>query len=73
MRGLARCDYELVPEDSGIADAKGRVGTYPGRIEAEAMQLKGYAPVDVKPFEAASGSKAVYVSGRRRMLGIVTI
>ena len=44
---------------SGIADAKGRVGSYPGRVEAEAMELQGYSAVDVKPFEAASGFKAV--------------
>jgi alpha-glucuronidase len=44
---------------SGIADAKGRVGNYPGRIEAESMQLAGYAPRDIVPWEAASGSKFV--------------
>jgi alpha-glucuronidase len=44
---------------SGIPDAKGRVGNYPGRIEAESMQLNGYAPVDVTPWETASGGKAV--------------
>ena len=44
---------------SGIPDAKGRVGHYPNRIEAESMQLQGYAPVDVEPSETASGGKAV--------------
>lgn len=44
---------------SGIADRKGRAGNFPGRTEAEAMELAGYQVVDVKPFEAASGSKAV--------------
>jgi alpha-glucuronidase len=44
---------------SGIPDEKGRVGHHPGRIEAEGMQLEGYAPVDVMPWEAASGGKAV--------------
>jgi alpha-glucuronidase len=44
---------------SGIPDAKGRVGTYPDRVEAEAMQLHAYAPVDVAPWETASGGKAV--------------
>ncbi|MBI5283310.1 MAG: glucosiduronase [Candidatus Solibacter usitatus] len=44
---------------SGIPDAKGRVGAYPGRYEAESMTLSGYQPVDVKPFEAASFSKAI--------------
>ncbi len=50
---------------SGIPDAKGRVGRHPGRIEAEAMTLTGYEPVDVKPFEAASGSKAVVCAPNR--------
>ena len=44
---------------SGIADAKGRVGNYPGRVEAEAMQLEGYTAQDITPWEAASGGKAV--------------
>lgn len=44
---------------SGIPDAKGRVGHYPYRVEAEAMKLKGYKPVDVTPWENASGGKAV--------------
>jgi alpha-glucuronidase len=44
---------------SGIADRDGRVGHYPNRIEAEDMQAKGYTPVDVVPWETASGGKAV--------------
>lgn len=44
---------------SGIPDAKGRVGHYPGRIEAESMQLDGYTAADVTPWETASGGKAV--------------
>ncbi len=44
---------------SGIADAAGRVGNYPGRIEAESMELAGYAVGEVTPWEAASGGKAV--------------
>ncbi len=44
---------------SGIADAKGRVGNYPGRVEAESMQLTGYTARDITPWEAASGGKAV--------------
>ena len=44
---------------SGIADARSRVGNYPDRIEAEAMQLQGYSPVDVVPWENASGGKAI--------------
>lgn len=44
---------------SGIPDVVGRVGRYPGRIEAESMKLNGYTPTDVTPWETASGSKAV--------------
>jgi alpha-glucuronidase len=44
---------------SGIPDANGRVGHYPGRFEAESMALEGYAAKDVTPWEAASGGKAV--------------
>jgi alpha-glucuronidase len=44
---------------SGIEDAQHRVGHDPDRIEAEAMQLSGYVPVDVTPWETASGGKAV--------------
>jgi alpha-glucuronidase len=44
---------------SGIADARGRAGSFPGRVEAETMRLEGYAVSDVTPWEAASGSRAV--------------
>jgi len=44
---------------SKIADAKGRVGHWPGRYEAEAMTLKGYTTRDVMPSEDASGGKGV--------------
>jgi alpha-glucuronidase len=44
---------------SGIRDELGRVGHYPGRIEAESMQADGYTAVDVTPWETASGGKAV--------------
>ena len=44
---------------SGIPDAKARVGKYPGRIEAESAGLDGYKTIDVMPWEAASGGKAV--------------
>jgi alpha-glucuronidase len=44
---------------SGIPDDKGRVGHHPGRFEAESMKLDGYTVVDVTPWEAASGGKAV--------------
>jgi alpha-glucuronidase len=42
---------------SGIPDPQFR--GYSGRIEAEAMKLEGYTPVDVTPSEDASGGKAV--------------
>jgi len=45
--------------ESGIADARGRVGHHPNRYEAEAMRLDGYTATDVLPWEAASGGKAV--------------
>jgi alpha-glucuronidase len=44
---------------SGIPDAKGRVGNYPGRLEAESAELDGYKTIDITPWEAASGGKAV--------------
>jgi alpha-glucuronidase len=44
---------------SGIPDAKGRVGNHPGRLEAESAKLDGYKTIDVTPWEAASGGKAV--------------
>jgi len=44
---------------SGIPDAQGRVGHYPDRVEAEAMQLKGYEPIDITPWENASGGKGI--------------
>jgi alpha-glucuronidase len=56
----AVCNWFL--RTSGIPDAKGRVGHYPNRIEAEAMQLQGYSVIDVAPPEAASQGKAVECS-----------
>ncbi len=44
---------------SGIADQQGRVGNHPDRIEAENMQLQGYVPFNVTPWESASGGKGV--------------
>jgi alpha-glucuronidase len=44
---------------SGIPDAKGRVGNYPNRLEAEDQLLTGYTKVAIEPWEAASGSAAV--------------
>jgi alpha-glucuronidase len=46
-------------KESGIEDAKARVGRYPGRIEAESMTLTGYVAKPVTPWEAASGGTAI--------------
>jgi alpha-glucuronidase len=46
-------------KESGIPDAQGRAGHYPGRMEAEDARLTGYTIFDVKPWEDASGGKAV--------------
>lgn len=47
---------------SGIADQKGRAGNYPNRIEAESMQLRGYTPKPIVPWEAASRFQVVECS-----------
>jgi alpha-glucuronidase len=44
---------------SGIPDQQSRVGNNPNRIEAENVQLSGYVPVEVTPWETASGGRAV--------------
>ncbi len=53
----ATCRWFL--EISGVADEQDRVGNYPGRLEAEAQQLDGYAPAEAVPWESASASKFV--------------
>jgi len=53
----AICNWFL--RASGIPDAKGRAGHHPNRVEAEAMQLQGYVPVEVTPWENSSGGKAI--------------
>ena len=53
----AICEYFL--RLSGIADKENRVGHQAGRIEAESMQLNGYMPAVVTPWENASGGKAI--------------
>ena len=58
---------------SGIPDAKGRVGHYPDRIEAEDMQLDGYTPIDITPWETASGGKAVVCRDRASCKATVTL
>jgi alpha-glucuronidase len=45
-------------KESSIPDKENRVGNYPNRIEAENMTAEGYTPIDVKPWESASNSKA---------------
>jgi alpha-glucuronidase len=59
----AICSYFL--HRSGIADAQGRAGNFPNRIEAEAMRLQGYVSVDVTPWENASGGKAIECTQRQ--------
>jgi alpha-glucuronidase len=53
----AICEYFL--KLSGIPDAKGRAGHHVGRIEAESMELSRYTTIDVRPWENASGGKAI--------------
>ncbi len=45
--------------ESGIDDEQGRVGNHPGRFEAEALQLTGYAAMEPIRWEGASDGKAV--------------
>ena len=49
---------------SGVVDERERVGHYPGRFEAEVMQLDGYVPIDVLPGENASGGRAIACPAR---------
>jgi alpha-glucuronidase len=50
---------------SGIPDARGRAGKYPGRVEAESMKLEGYVPKPATPWETASGGQAVECAADR--------
>ena len=52
--------------ESGIPDAHGRAGHHPGRIEAESMDLDGYASQAVTPWETASGGRAAACAGAAR-------
>src|SRR5262249_16874966 len=52
---------------SGVPDSHGRAGRYPGRIEAESMNLSGYVTTTVTPWEAASSGKAVECTAERCM------
>lgn len=58
---------------SGIPDAKGRVGHYPNRMEAESMDLTGYVPISVTPWETASGGKAVACTEARECSASLTL
>jgi alpha-glucuronidase len=44
---------------SGIPDAQGRAGHYPGRLEAEDAHLTAYKVIDITPWEDASAGKAI--------------
>jgi alpha-glucuronidase len=59
----AVCSWFL--RESGIPDAKGRAGHFPGRDEAESMMLEGYTAQPVTPWETASGGTAVVCSPPR--------
>jgi alpha-glucuronidase len=50
---------------SGIPDARGRAGKYPGRVEAESMKLEGYVPRPATPWETASGGLAAECAAAR--------
>ncbi len=56
---------------SGIADVKGRVGNHPDRIEAESMLLEGYTPMDVNPWEGASGGKAIQCTDTKQPCTVI--
>ena len=43
----------------GLRMRKGAWEIIPDRVEAEAMQLQGFVPIDVEPWENASGGKAI--------------
>jgi alpha-glucuronidase len=49
---------------SGIPDVQGRIDHDPHRVMASQMRLDGYTPVDVTPWETASGGKAYVCEDR---------
>lgn len=49
---------------SGIPDDRHRIDNDPNRITASTMQLEGYTPVEVNPWETASGGKAYICQDR---------
>ena len=66
----AICNWFL--RTSGIPDVQGRVGHHPGRFEAEDMQLTGYTPVEVIPWENASAGKAIECRSSQPCTGTFT-
>jgi len=42
---------------SGIPDAKGRAGHFPGRLEAEDARLTGYQVIDVHPWKTRAAAR----------------
>jgi alpha-glucuronidase len=48
---------------SGIPDATGRAGRFPGRVEAEAMALERFSAEAVIPWETASAAQAAACGG----------
>jgi len=67
----AICEYFL--RLSGIPDAKGRAGHHTTRIEAESIQLTGYTPVAVTPWENASGGKAIECVSRQQICSAAVV
>ncbi len=55
---------------SGIPDDQHRIDHDPNRIIAADMQLDGYKPVEVEPWETASGGKAYVCNQDRRLLSL---
>jgi alpha-glucuronidase len=57
---------------SGIADNEGRVGNRPNRFEAEAMKREGFEPLNVTPWETASGGQCAQLvqPGNRGSIGV---
>jgi alpha-glucuronidase len=49
---------------SGVPDATGRAGRFPGRAEAESMQRDRYANTPVVPWETASAGQATTCNAR---------
>jgi alpha-glucuronidase len=57
---------------SGIPDAQGRIDHDPHRVTASQMRLDGYTPVDVTPWETASGGKAWVCQNRAECTAATT-